>query len=238
MVCRQQLAKSFDRCPADLRIRGGCFCGRNGFLGQFRRSAQERPQPHYGFRIYRRMRDGDVGLSQRETRRKLEDDGHLRHRGSRRRGSDEGLVCHVRRCRKQRGHRLLSGILDLTPRCTLLSNMNETLIYTDTRPRARSIGHAFGFEGNLGMPVVISGMLSVFILTMLLNGDNGMPLLAKFLLALLPTALTIAYIMGLRSRRPPRFDLDLLASWVNGRSFQPARIQPRHPFIPNLNHKM
>jgi hypothetical protein len=83
------------------------------------------------------------------------------------------------------------------------------------------------------MPVVISGMLSVFILTMLLNGDNGMPLLAKFLLALLPTALTIAYIMGLRSRRPPRFDLDLLASWVNGRSLQPARIQPRHPFIPH-----
>jgi hypothetical protein len=36
----------------------------------------------------------------------------------------------------------------------------------------------------------------------------------------------------LRSRRPPRFDLDLFASWVNGRSFQPARIQPRHPFVP------
>jgi hypothetical protein len=49
----------------------------------------------------------------------------------------------------------------------------------------------------------------------------------------LPVALTIAYIMGLRSRRPPRFDLDLLASWVNGRSFQPARIQPRHRFIPH-----
>ena len=238
MGSRQQLAKSFDFCSVDLPMRGGCFCGRNGFLGQFRRSAQERSQSHHGFRLYRRMRDGDVGLSQRETRRKLENDGHLRHRGSRCRSSNEGLVCHVRRCRKQRGHRLLSGILDLTPRCTLLSNMNETLIYSDTRPRARSIGHAFGFEGNLGMPVVISGMLSVFILTMLLNGDNGMPLLAKFLLALLPTALTIAYIMGLRSRRPPRFDLDLLASWVNGRSFQPARIQPRHPFIPNLNHKM
>ena len=85
--------------------------------------------------------------------------------------------------------------------------------------------------------MVMSGFLNakrdVSILTMLLNGDNGMPLLAKFLLALLPTALTIAYIMGLRSRRPPRFDLDLLASWVNGRSFQPARIQPRHPFIPH-----
>ena len=111
--------------------------------------------------------------------------------------------------------------------------MNDTLIYTDTRPRARSTGHAFGFEGNLGVPVIISGMLSVFILTMLLNGDIGTPLFAKFLLASLPTALTIVYIVVLRSRKPPRFDLDLFASWVNGRSFQPARIQPRHPFIPN-----
>jgi hypothetical protein len=45
--------------------------------------------------------------------------------------------------------------------------MNETLIYTDTRPRARSTGHAFGFEGNLGVPMIISGMLSIFLLTML-----------------------------------------------------------------------
>jgi hypothetical protein len=111
--------------------------------------------------------------------------------------------------------------------------MNETLIYTDTRPRARSTGHAFGFEGNLGMPVIVSGMFSVFLLTMLLNGENALPLFAKFLLASLPTVLTIAYIVTLRSRKPPRFDVDLLASWVNGRSFQPAPIQPRHPFIPN-----
>jgi hypothetical protein len=38
--------------------------------------------------------------------------------------------------------------------------MNETLIYTDTRPRARSTGRAFGFEGNLGMQVIISGILT------------------------------------------------------------------------------
>jgi hypothetical protein len=111
--------------------------------------------------------------------------------------------------------------------------VNETLIYTDSRPRARSTGHAFGFEGNLGMPVIISGMLSVFVLTMLLNRDCGMPLFAKLLLAMLPTSLTTAYIVVLRSRKPPRFDVDLFASWVNGRSFEPVRIQPRHPFIPN-----
>jgi len=83
------------------------------------------------------------------------------------------------------------------------------------------------------MPVIISGMVSVFLLTMLLNGQNGIPLFAKFLLSSLPTSLTVAYIIALRSRKPPRFDLDLFASWVNGRSFQPVRIQPRHPFIPN-----
>ena len=64
--------------------------------------------------------------------------------------------------------------------------MNETLIYTDTRPRARSTGHAFGFEGNLGMPVIISGMLSVLILTLLLNGENGMPLFAEIPRGLAP----------------------------------------------------
>jgi hypothetical protein len=111
--------------------------------------------------------------------------------------------------------------------------MNEPLTYTDTRPRARSTGHAFGFEGDLGMPIIVSGMLSVFLLTLLLNGDNGMPLFGKFLLAFLPTSVTVAYIVALRSRKPPRFDLDLFASWVNGRSFQPVRMQPRHPFIPN-----
>jgi hypothetical protein len=68
---------------------------------------------------------------------------------------------------------------------------------------------------------------------MLLNGESALPLFAKFLLASLPTALTITYIVALRSRKPPRFDVDLLASWVNGPSFQPAPIQPQHPFIPN-----
>ena len=82
------------------------------------------------------------------------------------------------------------------------------------------------------MPVVVSGMGSVLILTVLLNGENGLPLFAKFLLALLPTILTVAYTIVFRSRKPPRFDLDLFASWVKGPSFQPARVQPRHPFAP------
>jgi hypothetical protein len=107
--------------------------------------------------------------------------------------------------------------------------MNENLLYTDSRPRAKGTGYAFGFEGNLGMPVIVSVMVSVFMVTLLLNSDNPWPLLVKLLASLTPTVLTSGYIILLRHKRPPRFDVDLLNSLVNGRSFQPARIQPRHP---------
>jgi hypothetical protein len=74
------------------------------------------------------------------------------------------------------------------------------------------------------MPLIISGMLSVSYTDFVIERRQRMPLFAKFLVALLPTVLTTAYVVVLSSRRPPRFDLDLFASWVNGRSFQPARI--------------
>jgi hypothetical protein len=44
--------------------------------------------------------------------------------------------------------------------------------------------------------------------------------------------LTTGYISLLRNKKPPRFDLDLLITVVNGPTFQPARVQPRHPFLP------
>jgi hypothetical protein len=109
--------------------------------------------------------------------------------------------------------------------------MNDTLIYTDARPRAKSTGHAFGFEGSLGLPVIIAAMFSVFLLTMLFSGNNQAPIPLKFLVSFAPTVLTAGYIILFRNRRPPRFDLDLLASWVNGQSFSPAKLQPRHPFF-------
>jgi hypothetical protein len=110
--------------------------------------------------------------------------------------------------------------------------VNDSLIYTDSRPRAKATGHAFGFEGNLGMPVIVSALISVFFLNHLLGSDIRIALFAKFLIALLPTVLTAGYIVVLRSHRPPRFDLDLLASWICGRAFQQAKYQPLHPFLP------
>jgi hypothetical protein len=110
--------------------------------------------------------------------------------------------------------------------------MEKALIYTDSRPRAKSTGHAFGFDGNLGMGVIVAGMISVFILTMLLQTGNPMPLPWEFAVASVPTLASTAYISLLRNKKPPRFDIDLLLSLVNGPSFQPAHLQPRHPFLP------
>lgn len=107
--------------------------------------------------------------------------------------------------------------------------MEEGLIYTDSRPRAKSTGHAFGFEGNLGMALIIAAMVSVFILTTLFHADNPLPIPAKFLVAGLPTLLVGAYLLSFRHRRPPRYDSDLLTTLVNGRSFHAARHQPLHP---------
>jgi len=107
--------------------------------------------------------------------------------------------------------------------------MEEGLIYTDSRPRAKSTGHAFGFEGNLGMALVVAVLVSVFILTMLFHANNPLPIPAKFMVAATPTLLVGAYLLLFRHKRPPRYDIDLLTTLVNGRSFHPAKRQPLHP---------
>ena len=109
--------------------------------------------------------------------------------------------------------------------------MDDKLVYTDTRPRATSTGHAFGFEGNLGLPVIISALISVLLMTLLFSGGSRVPLMGRFAVGLAPVVLTTAYVVILRSRKPPRYDVDLLRSWVLGPAFQPARVQPLHPYL-------
>jgi hypothetical protein len=79
------------------------------------------------------------------------------------------------------------------------------------------------------MVLIVAAMVSVFILTMLVRADNPLPIPAKFVVAALPTLLVGAYLMVFRHRRPPRFDLDLLTTLVNGRSFHTSKHQPLHP---------
>ena len=44
------------------------FADGTGSLESFTGSAAERSEPYHGFRIHRRMRDGNDGLSQRQAR--------------------------------------------------------------------------------------------------------------------------------------------------------------------------
>jgi hypothetical protein len=79
------------------------------------------------------------------------------------------------------------------------------------------------------MALIVAAMVSVFILTMLFHANNPLPIPAKFLVAALPTLLVGAYLLVFRHRRPPRYDLDLLTTLVNGRWFHAAKHQPSHP---------
>jgi hypothetical protein len=79
------------------------------------------------------------------------------------------------------------------------------------------------------MLLIAAAMLSVFILTMLFHANNLLPVPAKFAVAALPTVLAGGYLLLFRHKRPPRYDIDLLTSFVNGPSFQPAKRQPLHP---------
>jgi len=55
--------------------------------------------------------------------------------------------------------------------------------------------------------------IKAFLSTLLRNGESGVPLFAKFLLAFRNGADLLVYL-ALRSRESPRFDLDLLAYWT------------------------
>ncbi len=109
--------------------------------------------------------------------------------------------------------------------------MHDGLIFTDTRPRAKSTGHAFGLEGNLGMPVIVSALVSVGLLTLLFSSAVTVALPARFLVGFAPVLLTATYVVALRRGRPPRYDVDLIRSLVNGPALQPARRQPLHPYL-------
>jgi hypothetical protein len=107
-------------------------------------------------------------------------------------------------------------------------NPDQALTSTETRSRAKNTGHAFFFRGNLGLPFIISVMFSVILVTLLL-GSGPAPLTLKFVEGFLPAILTTLYLVICRVGKPPRWDLDWIRSFVLGRGFGPARVQPRHP---------
>jgi hypothetical protein len=107
-------------------------------------------------------------------------------------------------------------------------NTEEALTITETRSRAKNTGHAFFFRGNLGLPFMISVMVSVILVTVLLGSGSG-PVVLKFAEGFMPAILTTLYLVICRVGKPPRWDIDWIRTFALGRGFMPARVQPLHP---------
>ena len=105
---------------------------------------------------------------------------------------------------------------------------DQDLVITETRARAKNTGHAFFFRGNLGLPFMISVMVSVILVTLLLRSGTA-PWPIRFGEGFLPAILTTAYLVICRVGKPPRWDIDWIRTLVLGRGFAPARLQPIHP---------
>jgi hypothetical protein len=106
------------------------------------------------------------------------------------------------------------------------------LIVVETRSRARNTGHAFGFQGDLGLPFIVSVVASIILFTMLLNGPGSFEM--KIVPGFSPAAATTLYLLVCRVGRPPNWDIDWVRTLALGRGFKIASIQPVHPLWAGL----
>jgi len=99
--------------------------------------------------------------------------------------------------------------------------MNHTLRLTDTNASSDSSGRTWGLEGNLFWHLLGglgAGVTVFFILVVLCKAG----FLASLGVALVPVALALTYIYGLRQGKPPGYDRDFLEKTFVGTGFSPV----------------
>ena len=109
--------------------------------------------------------------------------------------------------------------------------MKTDLRLTDTNAASDSKGRTWGLEGGLFWWLLggIGAAITVFFLLLVVL---KMTLGVSLGIALVPLALCLAYILGLRQGKPPGYDRDYFEFLMGARGFAPdtdrARI-PKHP---------
>ena len=109
--------------------------------------------------------------------------------------------------------------------------MKTDLRLTDTNAASDSKGRTWGLEGSLFWWLVggIGAAITVFFLLLVVF---KLSLPVSLGVALVPLALCLAYVFGLRQGKPPGYDRDWLEYVSGKRGFSPdtdrARI-PKHP---------
>jgi hypothetical protein len=92
---------------------------------------------------------------------------------------------------------------------------------TETNAADDSGGSVWGLDGNLFMPVVASAAISIGIL-LLLFGLFHVYWLVSGLIAGVPFAGTLTYVLLFKQGKPPGYDRDLFDLWTTGRGFEPV----------------
>lgn len=106
--------------------------------------------------------------------------------------------------------------------------MKTDLRFTDTNAASDSKGRTWGLEGGLFWWLVGGvgvGITVFFVFLVMLNSS----LLTSFGVALVPVALCLAYIFGLRQGKPPGYDRDVFERVFTGSGFAPDANRLTHP---------
>ena len=106
--------------------------------------------------------------------------------------------------------------------------MKTDLRFTDTNAASDSKGRTWGLEGGLFWWLVGGvgvGITVFFVFLVMLNSS----LLTSFGVALVPVALCLAYIFGLRQGKPPGYDRDVFERVFTGSGFAPDESRLTHP---------
>lgn len=106
--------------------------------------------------------------------------------------------------------------------------MKTDLRFTDTNAASDSKGRTWGLEGGLFWWLVGGvgvGITVFFVFLVMLNSS----LLTSFGVALVPVALCLAYIFGLRQGKPPGYDRDVFERVFTGNGFAPDEKRLTHP---------
>ena len=109
--------------------------------------------------------------------------------------------------------------------------MKTDLRLTDANAASDSKGKTWGLEGGLFWWLVGgvgAGIMLFFVLLVPMKAS----FLTSFVVALLPVALCLAYIFGLRQGKPPGYDRDMFERLFTGSGFAPeaeSNRNFRHP---------
>lgn len=110
-----------------------------------------------------------------------------------------------------------------------MTTESQQLVTIDTNSADDSAGVAFKLEGNLYIPVVISAMVSVGLLTVLIWGKS-IPIPTAFAAGITPFGATLFVVLAFFNGKRPHYASDLLAKLTTDESFmRHPQSQPEHP---------